>query len=85
MEGKELQRHWLNFQTELVQLVADNTKLAETVSRLKSEYNVIGQKCQRLDQKFEQQMKVAFSHPLPTPLLSSPSPRPLSLPSPSSK
>eukprot|EP00192_Tetraselmis_astigmatica_P001068 CAMPEP_0117679654 /NCGR_PEP_ID=MMETSP0804-20121206/17928_1 /TAXON_ID=1074897 /ORGANISM="Tetraselmis astigmatica, Strain CCMP880" /LENGTH=1089 /DNA_ID=CAMNT_0005489087 /DNA_START=114 /DNA_END=3381 /DNA_ORIENTATION=- len=57
VEGKELQRHWLNFQAELVQLIADNNKMAETVSRLKSEYTIIGQKCQRLDNQYEQQMK----------------------------
>jgi len=57
LESKELQRHWLNYQSELVQLMADNTKLEETVARLKSEYNVISQRCQRVDRQYEQRMK----------------------------
>jgi hypothetical protein len=61
VEGKELQRHWLNFQTELVQLLNDNNKMADTVSRLKSEYNVLSQKCLRVDRQYEQQMKVGLA------------------------
>ena len=48
-EGKELQRRWVIYQQDLVQLVQNNNALLDKVRRLKSEYTVLGQKRSRID------------------------------------
>eukprot|EP00854_Cymbomonas_tetramitiformis_P019643 gene19643-23495_t len=57
VEGKDLQRRWVGFQTELVSLINDNNGLAETVQRLKSEHTVLLQKRARLDKQYESHQK----------------------------
>lgn len=57
VEGKDLQRRWVGFQTELVSLINENNGLAETVQRLKSEHTVLLQKRVRLDKQYEGHQK----------------------------
>ena len=54
-EGRDMQRMWVNYQTELVGLINDNNSLAEKIQRLKSETTVLTQKRGRLDQQQQQQ------------------------------
>jgi len=56
-EGKDLQRRWIGFQTELVALVNENNGLAETVQRLKSEHTVLLQRRARLDSQYDMHQK----------------------------
>ena len=51
-EGKDLQRRWLGFHTELVALMNENNTRAEQVQRLKSEHTVLTQKRTRLDVQY---------------------------------
>ncbi|KAG1659381.1 hypothetical protein FOA52_007844 [Chlamydomonas sp. UWO 241] len=56
-ESKELQRRWIQCQTELVSLQNDNGSLTETVARMRAEHTVLFQKRRRLEQQLEQQQK----------------------------
>ncbi|CAG9461572.1 unnamed protein product [Pedinophyceae sp. YPF-701] len=57
VEGKELQRRWINFQTELVGVVNDNNAMEEAIQRRKAEITVIMQKRRRLEQQYEHTVK----------------------------
>lgn len=52
-EGKELQRRWINNQTELVRLQNDNQALSESLQRLRAENTILMQKRRRLEGQFE--------------------------------
>ena len=54
-EGREMQRMWVAYQTDLVGLINDNNALAEKIQRLKSETTVLTQKRGRLDRQQSQQ------------------------------
>ena len=42
VQGRELQRRWIQHQTELVALQNENAALTEDVARLKAEHTVVG-------------------------------------------
>ena len=50
-EGRTLQRRWVQWQSELVALQADNNRLGEAVLRLKCKHTVAAQKRKRLAQQ----------------------------------
>jgi len=52
-EGKELQRRWIGFQTELVGLSNDNAGMAEALTRLRAEHTILTQKRRRLEAAYE--------------------------------
>ncbi|GBF90586.1 hypothetical protein Rsub_03158 [Raphidocelis subcapitata] len=60
-EGRELQRRWLNKQTELVALQAENGRLQELLQRRKAEVTVLTQKRARLERQLERQEREAKS------------------------
>eukprot|EP00958_Prasinococcus_capsulatus_P004436 scaffold412_cov388-Prasinococcus_capsulatus_cf.AAC.10 len=53
-EGQKLQRQWIGFQTELVDVVGQNNAVAEQVQQLKCEHAVLLQKRSRLDGQLHQ-------------------------------
>ncbi len=42
LQGRDLQRRWIQHQTELVALQNENASLTEDVARLKAEHTVVG-------------------------------------------
>ena len=57
VEGKDLQRHWINLQTELVAKQNDNSELSESHARLTSNFSILNQKKVGLEQALEQEEK----------------------------
>lgn len=57
VEGKDLQRHWINLQTELVAKHNDNSELSESHARLTSNFSILYQKKVGLEQTLEQEQK----------------------------
>ena len=54
-ENKELQRRWVNWQTELVTAVNENNELTEKTQRLKQEKTLLSARRKRLDQNLHRQ------------------------------
>ena len=54
-ENKELQRRWVNWQTELVTAVNENNELTEKTQRLKQEKTLLSARRNRLDQNLHRQ------------------------------
>ena len=54
-ENKELQRRWVNWQTELVTMVNENNELTEKTQRLKQEKTLLTARRNRLDQNLTRQ------------------------------
>ncbi len=50
-EGRELQRRWVGWQTELVGLQAENNRLAQDLQRLKAHHTITHHKRTRLRQQ----------------------------------
>lgn len=50
-EGRELQRRWVGWQTELVQLQQENNRLAQDLQRLKAHHTITNHKRTRLRQQ----------------------------------
>lgn len=57
VEGKELQRRWIAFQTELVQVLSDNNAAEERVQRKKAEHTVLYRKRLRLEQQYDHHVR----------------------------
>ena len=55
VEGKELQRHWINLQTELVAKQNDNNALTESHAQLTSNYSILYQKKAGLERELERE------------------------------
>ena len=51
-EGRELQRRWVGWQTELVELQAENNRLAQDLQRLKATHTITHHKRTRLRQQY---------------------------------
>ena len=49
--GRELQRRWVGWQTELVQLQQENNRLAQDLQRLKAHHTITNHKRTRLRQQ----------------------------------
>ncbi|KAL3137705.1 hypothetical protein ABBQ38_004975 [Trebouxia sp. C0009 RCD-2024] len=52
-EGRELQRRWVGWQTELVELQAENNRLAQDLQRLKATHTITHHKRTRLRQQHD--------------------------------
>lgn len=52
-EGKDLQRHWINLQTELVAKQNENSQLSESQARLTSNFSILYQKKVGLEQELD--------------------------------
>ena len=50
-EGRELQRRWLAWQTELVELHSENNRLGQDLQRLKASFTITHHKRTRLRQQ----------------------------------
>lgn len=57
VEGKDLQRHWINLQTELVAKQNANSELSESHARLTSNFSILYQKKVSLEQELDQEHK----------------------------
>lgn len=57
VEGKALQRRWIQFQTQLVAVVNENNQLEEKTARQKSEHTVVQQKRARMEKQYEAAVK----------------------------
>lgn len=57
LESKELQRRWIGYQNELVQLQGENQQQAEGVARMRAENTILFQKKRRLEGQLETQQK----------------------------
>lgn len=57
VESKEMQRRWIQVQTELVTLQNENTASTETVTRMHAEQTVLTQKKRRLEATIESHTK----------------------------
>ena len=51
-EGRQLQRRWVGWQTELVELQAENNRLAQDLQRLKASHTITHHKRTRLRQQY---------------------------------
>jgi chromosome segregation ATPase len=54
-EGKDLQRHWINLQTELVAKQNENSQLSESQARLTSNFSILYQKKVGLERELDQE------------------------------
>lgn len=57
VEGKALQRRWIQFQTQLVAVVHENNALEEKTTRQKSEHTVVQHKRARMERQYEAAVK----------------------------
>lgn len=61
VESKDLQRHWINLQTELVAKQNENSALTEQQARLSSQFSILFQKKAGLQKSLEtEQQEVYF-------------------------
>ena len=64
-EGRQLQRRWVGWQTELVEVAGENNRLAQDLQRLKASHTITHHKRTRLRQQYA-------PLPLPCPVLPCP-------------
>ena len=57
VESKELQRHWINLQTELVTKQIGNGVLSQAQARLAADFGILSQKKIRLEMDLERETK----------------------------
>jgi hypothetical protein len=55
VEGKDVQRHWINLQTELVAKQNENSALSEEHARISSHYSILFQKKVGLEKSLAQE------------------------------
>lgn len=60
VESKDLQRHWINLQTELVARQKENSELSEHHARLSSHFSVLFQKKAALQKSLDCETKEVF-------------------------
>lgn len=57
LESKDLQRHWINLQTELVARQKENSELSEQHARLSSHFSILFQKKAALQKSLDCEVK----------------------------
>lgn len=57
VESKDLQRHWINLQTELVAKQNENSSLTEQQARLSSQFSILFQKKAGLQKSLESEQQ----------------------------